>query len=82
MNNALLEGQAQSAGGSELTLNYKSGMVKVLVPAGTPMSQAVPGNRADIKVGETIFVAARVDADGKFTAARVQVSTNGVKPTQ
>jgi hypothetical protein len=82
MNNALMEGQAQSSNGSELTLNYKTGMVKVLVPPGTPMSQAVPGSRNDIKVGETIFVAARVDADGKFTAARVQVSTNGVKPTQ
>lgn len=82
MNNALLEGQAQSSSGSELTLNYKTGMVKVLVPPGTPMSQAIPGNRSDIKPGETIFVAARVDADGKITAARVQVSTNGVKPTQ
>ena len=84
MTNALLEGQVQSTGanGAELTLNYKAGMVKVIVPPGTPMSQAVPGNRSDIKPGETIFIAARVAPDGKFTAARVQVSTNGVKPTQ
>ncbi|MFM9971928.1 MAG: hypothetical protein ACKVQK_26405 [Burkholderiales bacterium] len=82
MNNGLLEGQAQSSSGTEITLNYKNGMVKVLVPAGTPMSQAIPGNRNDIKAGETIFIAARVEPDGKFVAARVQVSTNGVKPTQ
>ena len=53
-----------------------------MVPAGTPMSQAVPGTRADIKHGETIFIAARRDAEGKLTAVRVQVSTNGVEPTQ
>ena len=34
------------------------------------------------KPGETIFVAARREADGKLVAVRVQVSTNGVKPTQ
>ena len=82
MTNATLEGQVQSTSGAELTLNYKSGMVKVMVPPGTPMSQAIPGNRSDIKPGETIFIAVRVGDDGKFTAARVQVSTNGVKPTQ
>jgi hypothetical protein len=82
MTNAALEGQAVSADGSELVLNYKTGTVKVLVPPGTPMSQAVPGTRADIKPGETIFIAATVADDNKLTATRVQVSTNGVKPTQ
>ncbi len=82
MTNAALEGQVVSAGGTELVLNPGGGALKVLVPAGTPMSQAVPGSRADIKPGETIFISARREADGKLTAARVQVSTNGVKPTQ
>lgn len=82
MTNATLEGQALSTNGSELVLNYKSGTVKVIVPPNTPMSQAIPGNRSDIKPGETIFIAALVGEDNKLTAARVQVSTNGVKPTQ
>jgi len=82
MTNAALEGQIVSTDGTELILNHGDGNVKVLVPAGTPMSQSVPGTRADIKPGETIFIAARRDADGKLTATRVQVSTNGVKPTQ
>ena len=82
MTNAALEGQVVSAGGTELVLNPGGGALKVLVPAGTPMSQAVPGSRADIKPGETIFISARREADGKLIAARVQVSTNGVKPTQ
>ncbi len=82
MTNAILDGHVVSMTGTELTLNYSEGTVKVLVPAGTPMSQAIPGNRSDIKPGETVFIVARPAADGKLTAARIQVSTNGVKPTQ
>ena len=81
MTNAVLEASAKSANGEELTLDYKSGTVKVLVPPGTPMSQAIPGMREDIKAGETIYVVARDDG-GKLTAVRVQVSKDGVKPTQ
>jgi hypothetical protein len=82
MTNAILDAQIASMTGTELTLNYKDGTLKVLVPAGTPMSQAIPGNRSAIKPGETVFIAARPGPDGKLTAVRIQVSTNGVKPTQ
>lgn len=83
MTNATLEGQVVSTTGAELTLNPGSGNpLKVLVPPGTPMSRAVPGQRADIKPGETIFIAARPDDQGRLVAQRVQVSTGGVKPTQ
>lgn len=81
MTNAALEAAVASADGQELTLNYKSGAVKVLVPPGTPMSQSTPGSRSDIKAGETIFAVARDDG-GKLTAVRLQVSKDGVKPTQ
>ena len=82
MTNAVIEGAVASSNGQELTLNYKSGTVKVLVPPGTPMSRAAPGNRADIKSGETIFVAARKDEAGKLVAVRVQVSKDGIRPIQ
>lgn len=82
MTNAMLEGAVQSTGGQELMLNYKTGQVKVLVPPGTPMTQAVPGSRADLKPGETIYIAARASQDGTLNAVRVQVSKNGVKPSQ
>ena len=82
MTNAVMEAAVESTGGQELTLNYQSGAVKVLVPPGTPMSQAVPGSRADIKPGETIFIAARFEGGDRFTAVRVQVSKDGIKPTQ
>jgi hypothetical protein len=82
MTNAAVEAAVDSVGGQELVLNYKTGSVKVLVPPGTPMSQSTPGSRADIKAGETIFVSARAGDGGTFTAVRVQVSKDGVKPTQ
>jgi len=83
MTNATLEGAAAEApSGHELTLNYKSGTVKVLVPPDTPMSRAVPGSRADLKPGETVYVAARKGDGDTLTAVRVQVSKDGVKPTQ
>lgn len=82
MTNAAVEATAAGAEGNELTLNYKSGTVTVLVLPGTAMSQAAPGNRSDLKVGETVFVSARRSDAGGLTAARVQVSKDGVKPTQ
>jgi hypothetical protein len=82
MTNAVLEAVVANSGTQEITLNYKTGSVKVLVPPGTPMSRAAPGSRSDLKAGETVFVASRRNDDGSFTAVRVQVSKDGVKPTQ
>ena len=82
MNNVGLEAAVEASGGQEMTLKAPSGPIKVLVTKDTAMSQSVPGGtRADLKVGETVFLVARIDAD-KFTATRVQVSKDGVKPTQ
>lgn len=82
MTNAALEESVQAAGGQELLLNFKTGSVKVLVPEGTPMSQAARGERTDIKPGETVFIVAKPASDGNLTALRAQVSKDGVKPTQ
>ena len=82
MTNAAVEASVAATNGQELTLNYKTGTVKVMVPPGTPMSQATPGARTDLKAGETVFAATRRDDAGKLTALRVQVSKDGIKPTQ
>ena len=82
MTNAILEGSVATAGAQEITLNYGGGTVKVRVLPDTPMSQAAPGARADLKPGATIYVAARRGDDGGLVAIRVQVSKDGVKPTQ
>jgi hypothetical protein len=80
MTNANVEAMVTAAGKRELTLKYKDGMQKILVPEGVPLVRAVPGNRADLKPGEYIWTGAQVAPDGKITAARIQVSKDGVKP--
>ena len=82
MTNANIESSAQVSGGNELTLKYKDGEQKILVTPQTQYFTFVPGTRADLKPGETIFAGARMDNDGKLVAPRVAVSKNGVKPPQ
>jgi hypothetical protein len=67
--------------GSELTLKNKDGEQKILVNSETEYYNFVPGTRADLKPGETIFSGARVEGD-KFMTQRVAVSKDGVKPPQ
>ena len=82
MTNANVEAIVQAAGTRELTLKYKDGMQKILVPDGTPLVRAVPGSRSDLKVGEYVFAVAQVAPDGKIMVPRLQVSKDGVKPPQ
>ena len=82
MTNANITATAQSSGGNELTLKNKEGEHKILVTKDTEIVTFVPGSRADLKPGETIFSGARVESDGKFVAPRVAVSKDGVKPPQ
>jgi hypothetical protein len=82
MTNANLEGVAQVSGGNEITMKYKDGSQRILVPPGTPIVTFVPGSRTDLKPGEYIFTSARQDGDGKLLAQRVAVSKDGVRPPQ
>src|SRR5438132_982090 len=82
MTNANIAAIAQTGGGNEITLKYKDGEQKIVVTPETEVVTFVPGTRADLKPGETIFSGARVEGDGKFMAARVAVSKDGVKPPQ
>jgi hypothetical protein len=82
MTNANVAATAQTSGGNEITLKNKDGEHKVLVTPQTEIVTFVPGSRADLKPGETIFSGARVEGDGKFMTQRVAVSKDGVKPPQ
>ena len=82
MTNANVEATVQAAGKRELTLKYKDGMQKILVPEDIPLVRAVPGSRADLKTGEYVFLIAQVKPDGTMLAPRIQVSKGGVKPPQ
>ena len=80
MTNANLQAAVQSAGGNEITLKYKDGEQKIVVPNGTPIVGFDNGDRTALKKGETIWTNARVEGDGKLVTNRVQVSKDGVKP--
>jgi Domain of unknown function (DUF5666) len=82
MTNANVASVVKSAGGNELTLEYKGGSQKILVPNGTPIVDFVPGDKSLLVPGATVFIGAQVAADGKVTAARVAVSKDGVRPPQ
>ena len=81
MTNATLEGTAQVGTGTQLTLKNKDGEQKILVTRETEFFTFVPGSRADLKRGETIFTGARNEG-GKLVTQRVSVSKDGVKPPQ
>lgn len=82
MTNAYVASTVQASGGEELTLQYKGGSQKILVPSGTPIVTNVPADRSALKKGEWVFLIAQVAPDGKMTAARVTVSKDGIKPPQ
>src|SRR5438477_11800664 len=67
MTNANITSTAQTSGGNEITFKYKDGEQKILVTPETEVVTFVPGARADLKTGETIFGSARVDGDGRST---------------
>jgi hypothetical protein len=81
MTNSNISAITKAGNGSELTLKNKDGEQKILVNAETEYYNFVPGTRADLKRGESIFTGARVDGD-KLLAQRVTVSKDGVRPPQ
>jgi hypothetical protein len=82
MTNGTVSGTVQATAGHEMTLNYKGGSQKVVIPESTPIVMAMPADRSALKRGETVFLAADKGPDGKLITRRVQVSKDGVKPPQ
>jgi hypothetical protein len=81
MTNSNITGIAKAGSGGELTLKNKDGEQKILVTPETEYYNFVPGTRADLKKGETIFTGARMEGD-KLLTQRVTVSKDGVRPPQ
>jgi hypothetical protein len=82
MTNANVASKVTATGAREVTLQYKNGSHKAMVPDGTPIVRTVPGTRADLVPGEYVFLIAQAADDGALTVARIQVSKDGVRPPQ
>jgi hypothetical protein len=80
MTNANVEATVASADGRLLTLKYKGGEQRVIVPDGVPIVAFAPGDVTDLKPGAHIFVGAtKALPDGTLEAARVSVG-KGIAP--
>jgi hypothetical protein len=63
-----------------MTVQYKGGEKKVLVPADAAVVSFTPADRSEIKPGAQVFVNAARQADGSLAAPRVNVGLNGQIP--
>ena len=82
MTNAMVTTLVTAANGPELTLSYKGGEQRVVVPAGTPIVMAAAGDRSLIVVGQYAYMQVSAGAGGKLVATRVQMTKDGVRPPQ
>jgi len=74
MTNATVSTMVQAANGRELTLSYKGGSQKIVVPADAAISMLVPGKRSQLIPGARVNLTARPDESGRLSAVRIQVS--------
>jgi hypothetical protein len=67
--------------GSTITVKYKDGEKKIVVPPGVPIVRYEIGGRGELKPGASFTVlAATKKPDGTFSAARINVGRDGVVP--
>jgi hypothetical protein len=80
MTNGTVTGAVEATSGRELSLSFKGGNNKIVVPPGTPIVTFAPAERADLKPGVPIFLIAPKNAEGKLAVSRVTVGKDGVAP--
>jgi hypothetical protein len=66
--------------GSTITVKYKDGEKKIVVPPEAPIVTFVPGDRSLLKPGTGVFLSATPQADGKLMASRITAGKDGVVP--
>ena len=80
MTNANVEVIVAAKDGQVLTLKYKDGEKKIVVPPGIPIVTYAPADASELKPGAKIFVgAAKQLPDGTFETSRISVG-RGVAP--
>ncbi len=81
MTNANVEQVVTGVDGHTLSVKYKDGEKKLVVPPDTPIVTYVPGDKSDLKPGAKIFIAAAAkQADGSLQAPRVNYGKDGLTP--
>ena len=81
MTNANVADIKSMGDGKVMTIKYKGGEKQVLVTPRTAVVNFEPSSRAELKAGAPVFInAAERQADGSYTAPRVNVGLNGQMP--
>ncbi|CAJ0867721.1 hypothetical protein R1479_01448 [Ralstonia mannitolilytica] len=82
MTNGTVEqaGAVTAAQGRTLSVKYKDGEQRIVVPADVPIVTFAPGRRDALKAGAHAVMFVRADAQGALTAQRVLVGKDGMVP--
>jgi hypothetical protein len=80
MTNATVTAVVNSKDGHNVNLKYKDGSIDITIPDNTPLVTPTTADRSDVKPGAYALLFATKTADGGFTATRVNVEKDGVKP--
>ena len=82
MTNGTVGGNAVTGvDGHSVTLSYKGGEKKIVVPPGVPIVRYEIGSRGDLKPGAAFTILSAVKkSDGSFETSRVNVGRNGAVP--
>src|SRR3984885_4538398 len=81
MTNATVAQTVKGTDGQNITVKYKDGEKKVVVPEGTPIVTFVAGDKSELKPGAKIIIfGATKKDDGVLEANRVNVGRDGITP--
>ena len=70
----------QNVKGRMLTLKYKGGEIKVVVPAETPVVKRIVGDRKLLTIGSAVSVTGNRGGDGAIVASQITVRAPTPKP--
>jgi len=73
-------GDVVASNGRTLTLKYKGGEKKIIVPEDVPIVNIEAGERSMLVAGAKVVVRATKNPDGSLTAMSVSVGKNGITP--
>lgn len=81
MTNATVAQTVAGTDGQNITVKYKDGEKKVVVPPGTPIVTFLAGDKSELKPGAKIIIfGATKKDDGTLEANRVNVGRDGITP--
>ena len=81
MTNATVAETVAGVDGQVVTVKYKDGEKRIVIPPGARILAYAPGDRAELKVGaEVAILRAKRKLDGTWEADRVNVGRGGVIP--